>query len=198
MISKGVAECGTVYAYTPYTEGTENEYVQLACHVLADFRASDQGKYEADRAAHSLRMCMNHAKYVLQAHDIERVMWTVRSLLKDAMWDKAKARFLKFIYEDYCSDFFNKVCRPVVQVYGTLLEDDLFTGFQYVSARANAISSTIKDIVTKGGINSAELLDGRCFLQYFVNEQIYNTVESFLHGHITASFCSIYAYTQYT
>ena len=194
MLSKHVAEARILYAYTPYTKGTETAFVELAYHLLADLRAAERGN-TSTKTAQELKKCMYRASLELEAQDIERVMHTVRNLLRDEMWDKAKTRFLKFIQEDYCKDLFQKVCKPVTEKYSSLLKDDLFTGYQYVSARGSAIADDIKDVVLKGNVNVNEMLSDMCFLHYYVNERHFNTVDSFLQGYIIASFCSIYCTT---
>lgn len=194
MLSKHVAQAGILYACTPYTKGTETVFLELAYHLLADLRAAERGN-TSTKTVQELKRCMYRASLDLEAQDIERVMYTVRNLLKDEVWDKAKSRFLKFIEEDYCNDLFKKVCEPVTQIYSSLLEDDLFTGYQYVSARGSDIANTIKDVVLKRDVNVNEILSDMCFLQYYVNERPFNTVDRFLQGYIITSFCSIYCST---
>lgn len=194
MLSNHVAESGIMFACTPYTRGTQTIYVEFIYHLLTELNAAEKGN-TSTQPTQSLKTFMSAARLQLEAHDIERVMHTVRSLLTDTMWVKAKNRFLKFIEEDYCKDFFQNVCQSVTQAYKSLLEDDLFTGYQYVSARGSAIADTIKEIVSKRKVNISELLLDMCFLHYYVNENPFNTVDSFLRGYIITSFYSIYTST---
>lgn len=191
ILSKSVANCGFINAFVPYTKGTEDIYTNFVCHIVRDLRDINRGGHEAINATWSLKVEMKMAKLYLNAEDIDRIMHTIRNLLTDEAWEKIKTDFLDFIRYKYCRPFFDKVCNPTKKTYRTLLEDDLFTGYQYMSGRSSAIADTVRSIIRQNPLDTDAMFSDICFLRYYVNERPYFGIESFVEGCIICSFCQI-------
>lgn len=185
IISRHVAKCGWLHAYTPLTTGGEDAFVDFLCLTVIHLYNISQGGEGSITAAKALSVEMDKAKSRLLADDLQTVMSTIEILLTDDAWGAMKACLLNFIRNDYCKDFFSQVCKPVMRPFKTLRGGDLFTGYQYLLGRSADIITTIKSIVI--GLDQSKMSSDMRLLRFYANAKPVATLDDFLEGLVICS-----------
>lgn len=174
----------------PYTTGKDKACIELTIRLVHDLLNTNKEQTESNRALNRLKEHMDSVKDELVEEDIDSVMATVRDMVTDTAWEKFKTSFLKYLHDDYCSDFFNDVCEPITKTIIAQLDNKLFTRYQVILGSSSKITDAVKNITEH--VDTSEMLSKMCFIHFYANNNGYNTLDKFIEGSIINSFTCIH------